>query len=70
MERNIQLDWQALVGEAIKRRKENRLTQKHLAAIAGVNHLGVIKFEKMQENLELKTVFSILRVLGLMKLNS
>ena len=69
MERNVQLDWQGLVREAIKRRKENRLSQKHLAAIAGVNHLGVIKFERMQENIELKTVFSILRVLGLLKKN-
>jgi len=67
MERNIQLDWQRLVREAIKRRKENRLSQKHLAAIAGVNHLGLIKFEKMQENIELKTAFSILRILGLLK---
>ena len=67
MERNLQLDWQNLVREAIKRRKENKLSQKHLAAIAGVNHLGVIKFEKMQENLELKTAFAILRVLGLLK---
>lgn len=67
MERNIQLDWQSLVREAIKRRKENRLSQKHLAAIAGVNHLGLIKFEKMQENIELKTAFSILRTLGLLK---
>jgi transcriptional regulator with XRE-family HTH domain len=69
MEWNIQLDWKALVREAIKRRKENKLSQKHLAAIAGVNHLGVIKFEKMQENIELKTIFAILRVLGLLKGN-
>ncbi len=69
MEWNIQLDWQALVREAIKRRKENKLSQKHLAAISGVNHLGVIKFEKMQENIELKTAFAILRILGLLKRN-
>lgn len=67
MERNIQLDWQDLVNEAIRRRKENKLSQKHLAAMAGVNHLGVVKFEKMQENIELKTVFAILHVLGLIK---
>ena len=67
MERNIQLDWQGLVREAIKRRKENKLSQKHLAAIAGINHVSIIKFEKMQENIELKTAFAILRVLGLLK---
>jgi DNA-binding XRE family transcriptional regulator len=67
MERNIQLDWESLVREAIKRRQENKLSQKHLAAIAGVNHVSVIKLEKMQENMELKTAFAILRVLGLVK---
>ena len=67
MERNFQIDWQDVVREAIKRRKENKLSQKNLAAIAGVNHASVIKLEKMQENIELKTAFSILRVLGLVK---
>ena len=67
MDRNVQLDWQGLVKEAIRRRKENKLSQKHLAVIAGINHVGVIKFEKMQENIEIKTAFAILRVLGLLK---
>jgi DNA-binding XRE family transcriptional regulator len=67
MERNVQLDWQGLVKEAIRRRKENKLSQKHLAVIAGINHVSVIKFEKMKENIELKTAFAILRVLGILK---
>ena len=33
MERNIRLDWQELVEEAIRRRKQQKLTQKQLAVL-------------------------------------
>ena len=36
MERNIRLDWQELVEEAISRRKQQKLTQKKLAVLGRV----------------------------------
>ena len=37
MERNIRLNWQSFVQEAIKRRKEQRLTQEQLSILVGVS---------------------------------
>jgi DNA-binding XRE family transcriptional regulator len=67
MERNIQLDWSSLVAEAIRRRKQQRLTQKHIALIAEVSKPTVVKFERQSGNITLEAVFSILRVVGLLK---
>lgn len=66
MERDIRLDWQAIVSEAVKRRKEQRLTQKELALIANVSKPTVNKFEQQKENITLESVFAILKVLGLL----
>lgn len=65
MERNLQLDWSAIVQEAIKRRKEQRLTQKDLAIMAEVSRPVVIKFERQEGNITLESAFRILWVLGL-----
>lgn len=65
MERNIQLDWQIYVEEAIKRRKQRKLTQKELAVIAGVSGPTVARFERQEKNITLHSVFKILYILGL-----
>lgn len=67
MERNIQLDWTAIVKEAIKRRKESNLTQKQLAKLAGVSGPTVTRFERHEKNITLNSAFGILKMLGLLK---
>ena len=68
MERNLQLDWPSLVSEAIRRRKQQRLTQKDLALAAGVSKPTIVKFEN-QGNITLHAAFAILQTLGLLKQN-
>jgi transcriptional regulator with XRE-family HTH domain len=65
MERNLQLDWPSFVEEAIKRRKAQNLTQKQLAVLAGVSGPTVNRFEQRNGNITLKSVFAILKTLGL-----
>ncbi len=65
MERNLQLDWQRLVEEAIKRRRSQRLTQKQLAVLAGVSGPTVNRFEQRNANITLQSAFAILKMLGL-----
>lgn len=65
MERNLQLDWPSLVSEAVSRRKQQRLTQKQLAALVGVSGPTVVHFEKCDANITLKSAMAILRALGL-----
>jgi len=67
MERQLQLNWSALVEEAIKRRKANRLTQKQLAVLAGVSGPTVTRFERQQQNITLQSAFAILKMLGLLE---
>ena len=59
------LDWRALVDEATRRRKAEGLTQKDLAALAGVSPPTVIAFERGEINLRLERVFAILDAVGL-----
>ncbi|SDC78792.1 Helix-turn-helix [Sphingomonas sp. YR710] len=59
------LDWRALVDEATRRRKAEGLTQKDLAALAGVSAPTVIAFERGEINLRLERVFAILDAVGL-----
>lgn len=61
------LDWQALVDEAKRRRKAERLTQKEHAALAGVSIPTMISFERGEESLTLGKAFDILRVVGLVR---
>jgi len=65
MERNIRLNWQNLIEEAIKRRKERRLTQEQLAVLAGVSKPTLNAFEQGKTSITLENAIKILRVLGL-----
>lgn len=65
MERNIRLNWQGFVEEAIKRRKEQGLTQEQLAVLAGVSKPTLNSFEQGKTNIKLDSAFKILSVLGL-----
>lgn len=67
MERNIQLDWPAVVKEAVKRRKQSKLTQKQLATLAGVSGPTLNRFERQEKNITLDSAFAILKILGLLK---
>lgn len=65
MERNLRLDWPALVEEAIKRRKQQKLTQEQLAILAGVSKPTLNSFEQGRTNLNLSNALKILQCLGL-----
>lgn len=65
MERNIRLNWQSFVEEAVKRRKEQGLTQEQLAVLAGVSKPTLNSFEQGKTNIKLDSAFKILKVLGL-----
>ena len=67
MERNIRLNWNLLVEEAIKRRKERKISQRRLAAIAEVSQPTVSRFERRKENIQLSSAFKIFDVLGLVE---
>ncbi len=59
------IDWRAVVDEAIRRRKQEGLTQRSLAALAGVSTPTVNSFEQGDINLRFERVVSILDALGL-----
>ncbi len=61
MERNIRLNWDILVKEAIKRRKERKISQRRLAAIAEVSQPTVLQ----KQDIQLSSTVKILDVLGL-----
>ena len=65
MERNIRLNWDILVKEAIKRRKERKISQRRLAAIAEVSQPTVLRFEPQKQDTQLSSTVKILDVLGL-----
>ena len=65
MERNVRLNWDDLVIEAIKRRKEQRLTQKQLAVIAGVSGPTLNSFEQKKTSITLDSAIKILQCLDL-----
>lgn len=65
MERYVRLNWQDVVKQAIKRRKEERLTQDQLAVLAGVSKPTLNSFEQGHTTLKLESAMKILRVLGL-----
>lgn len=68
MERNICLDWQELVQEAVKRRKAQGLTQEQLAILAGVSKPTLNQFEQGKTTLKLDSILKILGMLGLAKM--
>jgi DNA-binding XRE family transcriptional regulator len=65
MDRHIRLNWSALVEEAIKRRKEQKLTQEQLAVLAGVSKPTLNSFEQGKTTIKLDSAIKILRMLGL-----
>ena len=67
MERNIQLDWQTLIAEAVSRRKQQKLTQQQLAVLVGVSKPTLNRFEQADTSITLKSALKILHWLGLLK---
>ena len=67
MERNTRLNWDLLVKEAIKRRKERKISQRRLAAIAEVSQPTVLRFEQQKEDIQLSSALEIFDVLGLVE---
>ncbi len=65
MERNIQLNWQSFVQEAVKRRKEQNLTQEQLAVLTNVSKPTLNRFEQGKTNIKLDSALKILKMLGL-----
>ena len=59
------IDWRATVDEAFRRRKQEGLTQAHLATLAGVSRATVVAFEQGEINLRFERVIAILDALGL-----
>ena len=68
MERNLQtdnqLDWPEIVASAKRRRHEMKLTQRRLAAVAGVSLPTVVKFEA-GEDIRLSSALAILKMLDM-----
>ena len=59
------LDWRALVDEALRRRKAEKMTQRQHAALAGVSIPTIVAFDRGERTLSLAKAFDILRVVGL-----
>lgn len=59
------LHWENLVVEAVRIRKQEKLTQRQLAALAGVTQPTVVKFEKGSTTMRIESALSILAALGL-----
>lgn len=67
MERYICLNWQDLVEEAVRRRKEQRLTQDQMSVLAGVSKPTLNSFEQGRTCIKVENAIKILRVLGLIE---
>lgn len=59
-------NWQALVAEAIRRRKAESMTQREHAALASVSIPTIVAFDRGESTLTLVKAFDILRVVGLL----
>ena len=66
MERDIRLNWEVIVAEARKRRKQRGLTQQHLAALAKVGRSTLHRFENQKGDVTLSSVLRILSVLDML----
>jgi transcriptional regulator with XRE-family HTH domain len=66
MERDVRLDWEGIVREARRRRKQRRLTQEHLAALAKVGRSTLVRFENEKADLTLSSALRILGVLDML----
>lgn len=65
MERHIFLDWQSIVTEAVKRRKNLKMTQEEFAMLAGVSKPTLNSFEQGKTNIKVDSAIKILKMLGL-----
>jgi transcriptional regulator with XRE-family HTH domain len=65
MERDFQLDWAEIVEEARRRRSEQKLTMRRLAAGANVSLPTVLRFEKNRQDIQLSSALAILGALGM-----
>jgi transcriptional regulator with XRE-family HTH domain len=61
------LDWRAVVEEALRRRKAERLTQREHAALASVSIPTIAAFDRGERTLTLAKALDILRVVGLVE---
>lgn len=61
------LNWAALVAEAIRRRKAEKLTQREHASLASVSVPTIIAFDRGERTLSLAKASDILRVVGLVE---
>lgn len=59
------IDWRAVVDEAVRRRKDEGLTQRSLAALAGVSVPTVNAFEQGEINLRFERIVAILDALSM-----
>lgn len=59
------LNWKAIVGEALRRRKSEKMTQREHAALANVSVPTMAAFERVDTSLSLSKAFDILRVVGM-----
>ncbi len=65
MERNIRLNWQNLINEAVACRKKQRFTQEQISVLAGVSKPTLNHFEQGKTTITLENALKILRTLGL-----
>ncbi len=59
------LNWQRLVRDAVTVRKQERLSQRDIAALAGVTQPTVVKFEKGSTSIRVDSALAILCALSL-----
>jgi len=65
MERQFRINWTLLVEEAKQRRIELKLTQQQLALLADVSTPTISRFENGKKDIQLSSIFHILKVLGM-----
>ena len=65
MEHNIRLNWQSFVKAAVKRRKQQGLTQVQLSLLVEVSKPTLVSFEKGETKISLGNAIKILKILGL-----
>ncbi len=65
MERNLRLNWPDIIKEAVKRRKEQGLTQEQLATLVGVSKPTLSSFEQGKTSITLANAIKVLHALGL-----
>lgn len=66
MEHSIRLNWSYFVEEAIKRRKEQKLTQEEMATLCGVSKPTLNAFEQGKTTIKLESAMKILHMHGLL----